>query len=183
MLTTEVASYVTTYSTGSSVHSTIQSAADNRESQESSKEGGCAPAITQRDSLHWSVIVQPFLPPESHQCYATSTPIGNEAARVRHLKWGSESVAPSGGGVQHSHCLTWNVSLSLSYLSSHLLSHSHVPRPRCSISSPSAIASQRVPLSRPDSRWLTVSCSWIAILVLHYLSLHIYKRCAMIFST
>ena len=41
------------------------------------------PAITQRDSLHWSVIVQPFLPPESHQCYATSTPIGNEAARVK----------------------------------------------------------------------------------------------------
>ena len=77
MLTTEVASYATTYSTGPSVHSTIHAAADNKESQESSKEGGCAPAITQRDSLHWSVIVQPFLPPESHQCYATSTPIGN----------------------------------------------------------------------------------------------------------
>ena len=88
MLTTEVASYVTTYSTESSVHSMIQSTADSvtAESQESSKEGDCAPAITQRDSLHWSVIVQPFLPPESHQCYATSTPIGNEAARVRHLK-------------------------------------------------------------------------------------------------
>jgi hypothetical protein len=66
----------------------------------------CVPAITQRGSLRWSVIVQPFLPPESHQCYATSTPTGNEAARVRHLKWDSGGVAPSGGGGQHSHCLT-----------------------------------------------------------------------------
>ena len=50
MLTTEVAAYVTTYSTESSVHSMIQSTADscyNRESQESSKEGDYAPTITQ----------------------------------------------------------------------------------------------------------------------------------------
>ena len=30
--------------------------------------------------------VQPFLPPESHQCYATPTPASIAAARVRHLK-------------------------------------------------------------------------------------------------
>ena len=50
MLTTEVVSYVTTYSTESSVHSMIQSTANScysRESQESSKEGDYAPAITQ----------------------------------------------------------------------------------------------------------------------------------------
>ena len=42
MLTADVASYVTTYSTESSVHSMIQSTADScysRESQESSKGG------------------------------------------------------------------------------------------------------------------------------------------------
>ena len=151
------------------MHSTIQSAADNRESQESSKEGDCAPAITQRDSLHWSVIVQPFLPPESHQCYATSTPIGNEAARVRHLK-AVRVLRQVGRGfntliaspeTSHSRCRIYHLTCCLTLTS----------RPRCSISSPPAIASQRVPLSRPHSRWITVSCSWIAILFLHYLSL------------
>ena len=109
-----------------------------------------------------------FLPPESHQCYATSTPIGNEAARVRHLKAvrvlrqvgeGFNTIASP--ETSHSRCRIYHLTCCLTLTS----------RPRCSISSPPAIASQRVPLSRPHSRWITVSCSWIAILFLHYLSL------------
>ena len=93
---------------------------------------------------------------------------------MRHLKWGSEGVAPSGGGGQHSHCLTLAVVFIVSLVVSLSRVSPSLPR-RLDPTLSQPIASVRHPrppdLTVDDSRSHGMQLSSYSSLILHYLSL------------